>query len=74
MSYGIYTQEGINKGIIHITEDESVISLFLAFWHIFGAASFSLMRQPIHFLLIFPDFIRFCRVSIFLHSRLFQPV
>ena len=26
MSYGIYTQEGINKGIIHITEDESIIT------------------------------------------------
>lgn len=26
MSYGIYTQEGIRKGLIHITEDENVIT------------------------------------------------
>ena len=26
MSYGIYTQEGIKKGLIHITEDENVIT------------------------------------------------
>ena len=26
MSYGIYTQEGIKKGLINITEDESVIT------------------------------------------------
>ena len=26
MSYGIYTQEGIHKGIINITEDESIIT------------------------------------------------
>ncbi len=26
MSYGIYTQEGIKKGLIHITEDESIIT------------------------------------------------
>lgn len=26
MSYGIYTQEGIKKGLIYITEDESVIT------------------------------------------------